>query len=107
MPHLNESFEAVAEWCERHLETTRGREVGMTFGAAVRAFGQLATKPAHLLDDQEAVERRLLNEKAEEFLLNFCRRFIVAYGWYEDKSKRLVDAGVQSTNVTYDPGTQK
>lgn len=75
MPTLNESFEAVADWCERHLESTRNREVGMTFGAAVRAYGRLATTPAHLLD-----ERRVLNEKAEELLLDFCRRLMVAHG---------------------------
>ena len=74
MPPLNDSFEAVADWCERHLETTRGREVGMTFGAAVRAYGRLATKPVHLLGEKEALERRTLNEKAEELLLDFGRR---------------------------------
>jgi hypothetical protein len=106
MPVLTESFEAVADWCERHLETTRGREVGMTFGAAVRAYGRLATKPAHLLGEKEVVERRLLNENAEKLLLDFSRRFWVAYGWYEDKSKRILQPTNQSTNMTYDPGTQ-
>jgi hypothetical protein len=106
MPLLNESFETVADWCERHLETIRGREVGMTFGAAIRAYGRLATKPAHLADEQDALERRLLNEKSEEILLDFCRRFVVAYGWCEDKSKRLAEASMQSTNMIYDPGTK-
>ena len=78
MPPLNESFESVADWCERHLETTRGREVGMTFGAVVKAYGRLATKPVNLLEDQEALEQRMLKEKAEELLLDFCRRFVVA-----------------------------
>ena len=75
MSLLNDSFEAVADWCERHLETTRGREGGMTVGAAVRAYGRLATKPAHLLGEKEALERRTLDEKAEELLLDFGRRF--------------------------------
>ena len=103
----NESFEAVADWSERHLETTRGREIGMTFGAAVRAYGRLATKTAHLLDEHDALEQKMLNEKAEEILLDFCRRFIVAYGWCDDKSKRLAEPSGPSTNMTYDPGPQK
>ena len=107
MPPLNESFESVADWCERHLETTRNREVGMTFGAAVRAYGRLATKPVNLLEDQEVLERRVLNEKAEELLFDFCRRFVVTYGWHEDKFKRLASPSQQSTNMTYDPGTQQ
>lgn len=32
METLKSSFEDVADWCERHLETQRGREIGMTFG---------------------------------------------------------------------------
>ena len=107
MTLLNESFESVADWCERHLETTRNREVGMTFGAVVRAYGRLAVKPVNLLEDQEALERRVLNEKAEELLLDFCRRFVVAYSGHEDKSKRLVSPNQQSTNMIYDPGTQQ
>ena len=32
MDNLKESFEEVADWCEKHLEEHRGQEIGMTFG---------------------------------------------------------------------------
>lgn len=38
-------FNEVADFCERHLEATRGREIGMTFGAAVQALARLAAHP--------------------------------------------------------------
>jgi hypothetical protein len=38
MTSLKQSFEDVADWCERHLEAQRGREIGMTFAAVIRAW---------------------------------------------------------------------
>ncbi len=43
MGNLRQEFEDVADWCERHLEGRRGREVGMLFGTVLRAYGRLAT----------------------------------------------------------------
>lgn len=102
MQHLIDTFEEVADWCERHLEATRGREIGMTFGAAIRAYGHPATKPEQLAGDQG----KALDQKADEILLDFSKRFLVAYGWYEGKPN-LLDATVQSTNVTCDPGPRR
>ena len=102
MAPLNASFEEVADWCERHLEATRGL-VGMTFGSAMRAYGQLATKTEHPCGAQGI----MLSKQADEILLDFCRRFLVAYGWYEERSNRLAKPRMQSTNMTYDPGPQR
>lgn len=103
MTNLKSSFEDVADWCERHLEDHRGREVGMTFGAMLRAYGRLATLPASLHGEQQTVKKRELNAKAEELLLQLSTRFIVAYGWVENRIKP-VDAMSMLTNMTYDPG---
>jgi hypothetical protein len=46
MNHLKELFEEVADWCEKHLENKRGREIGKTFGAILRTYGHLATLPS-------------------------------------------------------------
>ena len=46
METLKASFEDVADWCEKHLEDQHGREIGMTFGAMLRAYG--ATHTPHL-----------------------------------------------------------
>jgi len=51
MHKLKESFEDVADWCEKHLEDEQGREIGMTFGATLRAYGRLARLPIAPSDD--------------------------------------------------------
>lgn len=48
MDNFKESFEDVGEWCEKHLEEQRRREIGMTFGAMLRAYGRLAILPDQL-----------------------------------------------------------
>jgi hypothetical protein len=52
MNNLKDSFEDVADWCEEHLEGQRGREIGMTFGAMLRAYGRLANLPSRLHGEQ-------------------------------------------------------
>jgi hypothetical protein len=54
METLKSSFEDVADWCEMHLEAQRGREIGMTFGAAIRAYGRLAALPSRLHGEERA-----------------------------------------------------
>ena len=68
MDRLKESFEEVADWCEKHLEDKRGPEIGMTFGAMVRAYSRLARFPYRLEGEQRAEAQRDLNAKAEELL---------------------------------------
>jgi len=103
MDNLKASFEDVADWCEKHLEDKRGREIGMTFGAMLRAYGRLATLPASLLGEPREARERQLNTKAEEFLLQLSTRFIVAYGWFEKRSK-ILEPSFMCTNMTYDTG---
>ena len=50
---MKQSFEQVADFCERHLEATRGREINMTFGAAIQASGRLADHPDTNVDVDE------------------------------------------------------
>jgi hypothetical protein len=66
MDNLKASFEGVADWCEKHLEDKQGREIGMTFGAMLRAYGRLATLPSRLHGEQRTAKERQLNAKAEE-----------------------------------------
>src|ERR1043166_2096299 len=100
MDNLKASFEEVADWCEKHLEDKQGREIGMTFGAMLRAYGRLATLPSRLHGEQRAAKERQLNAKAEELLFELSTRFFVAH---ESKPK-IVDAVSMRTNMTYDTG---
>jgi hypothetical protein len=95
------SFEEVADWCEKHLEETRGREIGMTFGAMVRAFGRLATLPTRLHGEQRAFKERALGKRAEQLLMELSTRFFVAY---ESTKSRTVEPAFVRTNMTYDIG---
>jgi hypothetical protein len=103
METLKLSFEEVADWCERHLEAQRGREIGMTFGAMIRAYGRLATLSSRLHGEERAARIRRLNDKAEELLLDLSKRFLVAYGWVESRT-RVVDPKSMRTNMIYDTG---
>lgn len=101
---LREAFEDVADWCERHLEAHRGREIGMTFGAMLRAFGRLAAIPDDADDPEDFARRRQMHAKAEELLLALSTRFIVASGYLESRSRKLAEPTSFRTNMTYDPG---
>ena len=103
METLKLSFEEVADWCERHLEAQRGREIGMTFGAMIRAYGHLAPLSSRLHGEERAARIRRLNDKAEELLLDLSKRFLVAYGWVESRT-RVVYPTSMRTNMIYDPG---
>ena len=101
MDNLKASFEDVADWCEKHLEDKRGREIAMTFGAVLRAYGRLATLPARLSGDDRAAKEQELNAKAEKLLFEFSTRFFVAY---ESGKPRMVEPTSMRTNMTYDTG---
>jgi hypothetical protein len=103
MDNLKVSFEDVADWCEKHLEDQRGREVGMTFGAMLRAYGRLATLSSRLHGEQRAAKEQELNAKAEELLMELSTRFLMAYGWFEKRIK-LVESSPMRANMTYDTG---
>lgn len=100
MHPTQQSFEQVADFCERHLEATRGREIGMTFGAAIQALGRLSAHPG----DEDDPEWRWLNERGEELLLEFSKRFIVDYGWVGDDKIKPLEPTTMRTNMIYDPG---
>jgi len=100
MHPTQQSFQEVADFCERHLETARGREIGMTFGAAINALGRLADHPS----DDDDPEWRQLNDRADELLLEFPKRFIVDYGWVGDGKIKPVEPMSMRTNMIYDRG---
>jgi hypothetical protein len=100
IPPPQQFFEQVADFCERHLEATRGREIGMTFGAAIQALGRLSAHPG----DENDPEWCRLKERGEELLLEFSKRFIVDYGWVGDDKTKPMEPTSMNTNMTYDPG---
>ncbi len=102
MDQLKESFEGVADWCEKHLEEQRGPEIGMTFGAMIRAYGRLARTPNRLEGEHRAAAQRELNAKAEELLLKLSRRILAASYQVENLSKPVEPMSIR-TNMTYDP----
>lgn len=101
MDNLKNSFEDVADWCEKHLEDKEGREIGMTFGAMLRAYGRLATLSSRLHGEQRTAKERELNAKAEELLFELSTRFFVAH---ESKKPKIVEPHFVRTNMTYDTG---
>ena len=103
MDNLKDSFEDVADWCEKHLEDKRGREIGMTFGAMLRAYGRLATLPSRLDGEQRTAKERQLNAKAEELLFELSTRFFVAH---ESSKSKIVEPISMRTNMTYDTGAR-
>ena len=98
---LEDSFEDVADWCEKHLEDRRGREIGMTFGAMLRAYGRLATLSSKLHGQQRAGKEWQLNAKAEALLMELSTRFFLAY---EARNSKTVEPKHVHTNMTYDTG---
>ena len=102
MDNLKESFEDVSEWCEKHLEQQRGPEIGMTFGAMLRAYGRLARLPYRLEGEKRVEKQRELNARAEEFLLKLSKRIVVTCGGGERNEP--VEPTSFRTNMTYDPG---
>lgn len=98
---MNESFEQVAEFSERHLEATHGREIGMTLGAAISALGRIAAHSG----GEDGDNWRQLNERADDLFLEFSKRFIVDYGWVGGDGKiKPVEPTSMRTNIIYDPG---
>jgi hypothetical protein len=78
----------------------------MTLRAVLRTYERLATLPARLEREQRADEERELNVKAEELLMEFLTRFLVAYGSV-DKQPKPVEPMSMCTNMTYDPGPRR
>lgn len=103
MDHLAEAFEDVADWCERHLEGERGREVGMTCGAMLQTFGRLATLPDRPEGEGRASTAGELNARAENLLLQLSIRFLAA-NMVESQRDRPLEATSLRTNMTYDTG---
>lgn len=101
MDSLKNSFEDVADWCEKYLEDKRGREIGMTFGAMLRAYGRLATLPPRLSGDERVARERQLDAKAEELLFELSTRFFVAH---ESNKSKIVEPHFVRANMTYDTG---
>lgn len=114
MNNLKTSFEDVADWCEKHLEAQRGLEIGMTFGAMLRAYGRLATLSSLPGEKRFATERQL-NAKAEELLARLAVRITMPpppsrtapVFHYDggDRQRRTVDPAPMSfVNIIYDTG---
>ena len=103
METLKASFEDVANWCEKHLEDERGRAIGMTFGAMLRAHGRLATLSTGPHGEQRAAKEQQLNAKAEELLLKLSTKCFLALE-IESKGRRPVDPKSMRTNMIHDPG---
>lgn len=69
-PHPDQrAFEEVADACERHLEISHGREIGMSFAAAIRALGRVGGE----IDDSEAA-RSL--QRVDQLLLALSTRYL-------------------------------
>jgi hypothetical protein len=100
MSDLNESFEEVADWCERHLEGRQGWSIGMTLGAMLRAYGRLATIPPTLHGNQRAARETELNDAAEKLLSYLSTHWLADH----DLRERFVDPLPGLTNFMYDTG---
>jgi hypothetical protein len=106
MDNLKDSFEDVADWCEKHLEKRRGREIGMIFGAMLRAYGRLATPPSRLHGEGRVARERELNDRAEGFLLELSARSLEVPGPVETTTY-VYEETFRRTNMTYDTGQKR
>jgi hypothetical protein len=104
MNSLQQSFEDVADWCERHLEAQKGRELGMTFGTMLRAYGRLATMRDGPDRHCDVDRRRLQETKAEALLLILSSRIVAAHSYLKDPDKKLAQLASMRTNMIYDTG---
>lgn len=104
MSNLKASFEEVADWCEKYLESKRGREIGMTFGGMLRAYGRLATIPGHSIGDDRSAKELKLDSEAEKLLLALCSKFIIAQHPGPDRYIPYKPLSSMRTNMIYDPG---
>jgi hypothetical protein len=97
------SFEDVADVCERHLEALKGREIGMTFGAIIRALGRLAAIPARLSEQERAARAAELNREVEKLLAVLSARVLPAYHRVEPIQRvDLVDIRGMRPNMVFD-----
>jgi hypothetical protein len=104
MNSLQQSFEDVADWCERHLEAQKGRAIGMTFGGMLRAYGRLATMRDGADRRGKVDQRRLQETKAETMLLILSSRIVAAHSYLKDPDKRMAQPASMRTNMIYDTG---
>jgi hypothetical protein len=102
MDKLKESFDEVADWCERYLEKSKGREIGMTIGALLRTYGRLASASSDVPSEVRAATERELNAKAEKLLLQLSTRVVVPYDGFVGKSLQLIEPTSMCTNMVYD-----
>jgi len=103
MNNLKDSFEDVADWCERHLEKQWDREIGMTFGAMLRAYGRLATFSSALSGEKRLVQELKLNATAQKLFLSLPTLIIDADKLRKERHKPLEPCSMR-TNMTYDTG---
>lgn len=102
MNNLKSSFDDVADWMERYLESQRGLKVGMTFGALLRVYGRLAA----LADDQTGTaEERELTVKALCLLASLSGH-LNKTNYRSDRRIELAQPISMRTNMIYDPGPQ-
>jgi hypothetical protein len=99
MSDLKESFEDVADWCEKHLEAKWGQEIGMTFGAMLRFYGRLATLPPKLRGEQRVAREQDLTANAEKLLSILSMRCLMAF---EERDKPKYEMLDPNTNYTFD-----
>ncbi len=91
MTALKDSFEDVADWCERHLEEYHGREIGMTFGAMLRAYGQLATMHS------DTGKQVMVQATAEQLLVAMSTYLLTR----ESRAEQVIDAPWANPHQTY------
>jgi hypothetical protein len=104
MESLQRSFEDVAALCERHLEARHGWQLGLAFGALIRAYGRLATSPSVLAGAERAATVQQLTAEADGLLRDFTRKFQAAYSW-EGPKIGLVLPPSQRTTAAFDTST--
>jgi hypothetical protein len=102
-PHPDQrAFDDVADACERCLEVSHGREIGMSFAAAIRALGRLGGEIDH--DDSE--DRSSL-QRVDQLLLAHSTRYLPRR--HAGRRIKPLEPATMVTNMVHDtrsPGSE-
>lgn len=104
MTESNEVIDRLADWCERHLEIIRSREVGMTFSLLLRTYSKMASLKAEQGGGPPSDEFVEASSRAEALLKRLADEVIRRPVRWDKMPINPAKILGRRYNVMYDPG---